>query len=111
MSIRSVHSRRTVPTPTLGMGVGPQRLRRGADDPHAGGGEDRVERRGDLRIPIALHVPQLVGFLAVVRTSIRSMYGELLYSPGLGLAVASAAAVDALRLDLNADGLEGQLVR
>src|SRR5436190_1953776 len=38
--------------PALGLGVRPGRLRRSAKDIQPGGGEDRVERRGELRVPV-----------------------------------------------------------
>jgi len=37
----------------FGMGVRLRRLRRSADDLDAGGGEDRIERCGELRVPVA----------------------------------------------------------
>ena len=60
MSIRSVHSRRAVPTQRSAIAFARGCLRRRPDHPGTDGGEHRVERGGELAVPIAQQEPQPV---------------------------------------------------
>jgi hypothetical protein len=52
--------------PPLGDRVRPRRLRRRADDLDVGGGEHRIERGGELAIPISQQEPRPIGSIAEV---------------------------------------------
>jgi hypothetical protein len=47
-----------------------------ADDGDVGGGEDRVEGGAELDVPIADHVPELLGALAKVHQQVASLLGH-----------------------------------
>jgi len=53
---------------------------RGADDPNVGTGEDRVEGRGELTVPVADQEPEPVGAITEVHQQVAGLLGDP--SPG-----------------------------
>ena len=53
-----------------------RRPRRGANDPHALRGEDRVERAGELRVPVADQEPELASPLAQIQHQVAGLLGH-----------------------------------
>ena len=90
MRMRSVHSRRAG-DPALADRIGPRRLDWRCDDPHAGRGEDGVERVGVFGIPVSDQELQIVGAL----TEVHQRVPGLLYRPCGGGVGGDAGQVDA----------------
>jgi hypothetical protein len=72
------------------MGVGPGRLRRGSDDLHAGGCEDRVERGGELGVPVVEQKSQVIGAFVEGHQQVAGLLGD----PGTGGVGGAAGDVD-----------------
>jgi hypothetical protein len=49
---------------------------RGADDPHVSTGEDGVEGRGELAVPVADQEPEPVGSIAEVNQQVAGLLGD-----------------------------------
>jgi hypothetical protein len=62
--------------PAFGMGVRAGCLRWGADDLHAGGGEDCVERGGELRVSVADQESEPVGVFVECHQQISGLLGD-----------------------------------
>src|SRR3954453_16719007 len=75
MSIRSVHSRRTVPTQRSANEFA-GRLRRAPDHVDAFGGEHRVEGSGEFRAPVGEQEPQAGHAMVEVHQHVAGLLGE-----------------------------------
>src|SRR5205814_10217599 len=76
--------------PPLGDSVRPRRLRGRADDLDVGGGEHRIERGGELAVPIPQQEPQLIGSIAEIYQQVPG----LLSGPGASRVRGDAGQVD-----------------
>jgi hypothetical protein len=56
--------------------VRPRRPDRGADDPDIGTGEDRVERGGELTIPVTDQEPEPIGSITEIHQQVAGLLGD-----------------------------------
>ena len=56
--------------------VRPGRSDRGADDPNVGTGEDRVEGRGELAVPVTDQEAELLGAVVEVQEQVAGLLGD-----------------------------------
>ena len=72
---------------------------RGADDPDVDAGEDRVERGGELAVPVADQEPEPVGAIAEIHQQVTGLLGH----PGTGRVGDDPSNVHAATLVLDHD--------